>query len=197
MTEFTPPVGAPAPGPRRLPLVRRRGEPFFDQLVEDLYSPAIVRWTLHTLVQRQFIEAARIQGLRGWGGAQPQGNDRYQFSLEQAPVLAKALPGAELLRPSQSLLYKIANAVIYPMRYGSSAYDCPTSAQIDDMSYIQQELAAGTFQCQPTLFDSVPYQPPKVVWMLFTGNHIETGPLAAYLALPGGNSLDAMWNGSA
>jgi hypothetical protein len=101
-------------------------------------------------------------------------------------MLSRLLPGAELLRPRGSLLYRIANAVIYPTRYGRSADDCPTSARFDDASEIQQELAAGRFYEHPTLFDPDPYTPPTVVWLLFTGNFVESGPLACYLALPGG-----------
>ena len=97
------------------------------------------------------------------------------------------LPGAEALRPSQSLLYRIADALIYPTRYGASADDCPTLAQIDETSEIQARLAAGRFDGdQPTLFDPEPFTPRTVVWLLFTGNHVEAGPLSAYLALPGG-----------
>ena len=171
---------APRPEP-----VRRRGEPFFNQLVGGLYSPTLVRRTLHRLIQGQYVEADRIQGLRGWGGAQPHGNDRYQYSKEQASELSAALPGAELLQPQQSLLYHIADAVIYPKRFGLRPDDCPTTAQIDD-SEIQERLADGDFTHQPTLFDPDPRMPPKVVWLLFTGNHMESGPLVAYLALPRG-----------
>jgi hypothetical protein len=166
--------------------VRRRGEPFFDQLVEDLYPPALVRRALHVLVQEQYGEADRIAALRVWGGAQPHGNDRYQYSLEQQRRLSSLIPGAELLRPTQSLLYRIAGALVYPMRYGSSAYDCPTSAEIDDDSEIQTRLAAGRFDDPPTLFDPPSFKPRTVVWLLFTGNNVEGGPLSAYLALPGG-----------
>jgi hypothetical protein len=165
--------------------VRRRGEPFFDGLVGGLYPPAMVRRTLHTLVQKQYAEADRIQGLRGWGGAQPHGNDRYQFSKEQASDLATALPGAEILQPQQSLLYRIANALVYPKRFGARPDDCPTTAQLED-SEIQERLADGRLEHQPTLFDPDPETPPKVVWLLFTGNHVDSGPLVAYLALPGG-----------
>lgn len=177
------PAGRPEP-------VRRRGDPFFDQLVAGLYSPALVRRVLYQLVQDQYEEADRISGLRGWGGAQPHGNDRYQYSLEQEKALSRSLPGAELLRPKQSLLYRIADAVIYPMRYGTRETDCPTSACIDDASGIQQELAGGRFYEHPTLFDPEPYTPPTVVWLLFTGNFVEGGPLASYLALPGGAHAD-------
>jgi hypothetical protein len=166
--------------------VRHRGDPFFDQLVAGLYSPALVRRVLHQLVQEQYEEADRISDLRGWGGAQPHGNDRYQYSLEQGKVLSRLLPGAALLRPKGSLLYRIADAVIYPMRYGTGATDCPTSARIDDASGIQQELAGGWFYEHPTLFDPDPRTPPTVVWLLFTGNFVEGGPLASYLAQPGG-----------
>lgn len=165
--------------------VRRRGEPFFDHLVSSLYSSALVRRTLHRLIQGQYVEADRIQALRGWGGAQPHGNDRYQYSKEQAGDLSAVLPGAELLQPQQSLLYRIADAVVYPKRFGLRPDDCPTTAQIDD-SEIQERLADGYFPYQPTLFDPDPKTPPKVVWLLFTGNHVESGPLVAYLALPGG-----------
>ena len=171
---------APRPEP-----VRRRGEPFFHQLVGGLYSSALVRRTLHRLIQGQYGEADRIQGLRGWGGAQPHGNDRYQYSKEQASELSASLPGAELLQPQQSLLYRIADAVVYPKRFGLRPDDCPTTAQIDD-SEIQERLADGHFVHQPTLFDPDPEKPSKVVWLLFTGNHVESGPLVAYLALPGG-----------
>ena len=170
--------------------VRRRGEPFFDQLVAGLYSPAFVRRVLYQLVQDQYEEADRISGVRGWGGAQPHGNDCYQYSLEQERTLSRLLPGAELLRPKQSLLYRIADAVIYPMRYGTSETDCPTSACIDDASGIQQVLAGGRFYEHPTLFDPEPHTPPTVVWLLFTGNFVEGGPLASYLALPGGAHAD-------
>ena len=166
--------------------VRHRGDPFFDQLVAGLYSPALVRRVLYQLVQEQYEEADRISDLRGWGGAQPHGNDRYQYSLEQEKVLSRLLPGAALLRPKGSLLYRIADAVIYPMRYGTGATDCPTSARIDDASGIQQELAGGWFYEHPTLFDPDPRTPPTVVWLLFTGNFVEGGPLASYLAQPGG-----------
>jgi hypothetical protein len=166
--------------------VQRRGAPFFDQLVENLYFPAQVRWALQQLVSKQYGEADRIADLRGWGGAQPHGNDRYQYSLEQRYELSRLLPGAELLRPRQSLLYGIADALVYPHRYGASADDCPTQAQIED-SEIQAQLADGTFfDDQPTLFDPEPSTPRVVVWLLFTGNHVESGPLSAYLALPGG-----------
>ena len=178
----------PAVAPRPEP-VRRRGEPFFNQLVSGLYSPMLVRRTLHMLVQDQYAEADRIQGLRGWGGAQPHGNDRYQYSKEQESDLSAALPGAELLRPQQSLLYRIANAVVYPKRFGVRPDDCPTTAQIDD-SEIQERLADGHFVQHPTLFDPDPEIPPKVVWLLFTGNHLDSGPLVAYLALPGGRLPD-------
>lgn len=171
---------APRPEP-----VRRRGEPFFDQLVGGLYSPQLVRRTLHGLVQGQYVEADRIQGFRVWGGAQPHGNDRYQYSKEQARELSVALPGAELLQPQQSLLYRIAGALVYPKRFGLRRDDCPTTAQIDD-SEIQERLADGYFMHEPTLFDPDPMTPPKVVWLLFTGNHVDSGPLVAYLALPGG-----------
>ena len=166
--------------------VRHRGDPFFDQLVAGLYSPALVRRVLYQLVQEQYEEADRISGMRGWGGAQPHGNDRYQYSLEQEKVLSRLLPSAALLRPRGSLLYRIADAVIYPMRYGTDATDCPTSARIDDASGIQQELAGGWFYEHPTLFDPDPCTPPTVVWLLFTGNFVEGGPLASYLAQPGG-----------
>jgi hypothetical protein len=166
--------------------VRHRGDPFFDQLVAGLYSPALVRRVLYQLVQEQYEEADRISGMRGWGGAQPHGNDRYQYSLEQEKVLSRLLPGAGLLRPKGSLLYRIADAVIYPMRYGTGAADCPMSARIDDASGIQQELAGGWFYEHPTLFDPDPRTPPTVVWLLFTGNFVEGGPLASYLAQPGG-----------
>jgi len=186
VSDFSPSTGsAPSGAPHREP-VRRRGEPFFDQLVGARYSPELVRRTLHLLVQEQYHEAERISGVRGWGGAQPHGNDRYQYSLEQGRRLSSALAGAELLRPSQSVLYSIAGAVVYPMRYGRTAYDCPTSAQIDDTSEFQSELAAGHFYEQLSLFDPSPATPRVVVWLLFTGNHVEGGPLAAYLALPGG-----------
>jgi hypothetical protein len=166
--------------------VRRRGDPFFDQLVAGLYSPALVRRVLYQLVQEQYEEADRISEVRGWGGAQPHGNDRYQYSLEQEKMISRLLPGAGLVRPRGSLLYRIAAALIYPMRYGSSAVDCPTSAHIDDASGIQQELAGGRFYDHPTLFDPDPHTPPTVIWLLFTGNFVEGGPLASYLALPGG-----------
>lgn len=179
---------APRPEP-----VRRRGEPFFDQLVSGLYSPTSVRLTLHRLIQSQYVEADRIQGLRGWGGAQTHGNDRYQYSKEQAGELSAELPGAELLQPQQSLLYRIADAVVYPKRFGLRPDDCPTTAQIDD-SEIQERLADGYFAHQPTLFDPDPKTPPKVVWLLFTGNHVESGPLVAYLALPGGCMPDRRVN---
>lgn len=181
--DATPQV-APRPEP-----VRRRGEPFFDQLVSGVYSPTLVRRTLHGLVQDQYVEADRIQGLRGWGGAQPHGNDRYQYSKEQARELSAALPGAEFLQPRQSLLYRIAGALVYPKRFGLMPDDCPTSAQIDD-SEIQERLADGYFMYEPTLFDPDPTTPLKVVWLLFTGNHVDSGPLVAYLALPGGRLPD-------
>jgi hypothetical protein len=174
----------PAAPPRPEP-VRRRGEPFFDQLVGGLYSPALVRLTLHQLVQDQYSEADRVHRLRGWGGAQPHGNDRYQYSKEQALDLSAALPGAEVLRPQGSLLYRIANAVVYPKRFGERPDDCPTTAQIED-SEIQRRLADGHFEHQPSLFDPDPDTPPTVVWLLFTGNHVDSGPLVAYLAVPGG-----------
>jgi len=170
---------APRPEP-----VRRRGEPFFNQLVGGLYSPALVRRTLHRLIQGQYVEADRIQGLRGWGGAQPHGNDRYQYSKEQASELSAALPGAELLQPQQSLLYHIADAVIYPKRFGLRPDDCPTTAQIDD-SEIQERLADGHFTHQPTLFDPDPRTPPKVVWLLFTGNHMEGCVFLEGVTFPG------------
>jgi hypothetical protein len=175
------PKGTPRPDP-----VRRRGEPFFDQLVEDRYSPAKVRQALYRLLKEQYAEADRISGLRGWGGPQPHGNDRYQYSLEQGPRLSSLLLGAELLRPSQSLLYGVAGALIYPMRYGNHEDDCLTSAQIDEDSDIQAQLAEGCFNEPPTLFDPDPEKPRTVVWLLFTGNHVEGGPLSAYLAQPGG-----------
>jgi len=68
--------------------------------------------------------------------------------------------------------------------------DCPTSARIDDASGIQQELASGRFYEHPTLFDPDPRTPPTVVWLLFTGNFVEGGPLVSYLALPGGALTD-------
>ena len=145
-----------------------------------------MRRVLYQLVQEQYEEADRISDLRGWGGAQPHGNDRYQYSLEQEKVLSRLLPGAALLRPKESLLYRIADAVIYPMRCGTGATDCPTSARIDDASGIQQELAGGWFYEHPTLFDPDPRTSPTVVWLLFTGNFVEGGPLTSYLAQPGG-----------
>ena len=184
--------GRPRPG--RPEPVRRRGDPFFDQLVAGLYSPAHVRRVLYQLVQEQYEEADRINVLRGWGGAQPHGNDRYQYSLEQERALSRLLPGAQLLRPKGSLLYRIADAVIYPARYGTGADDCPTSARFDDTSEIQQELAAGRFYEHPSLFDPDPYTPPTVVWLLFTGNFVESGPLASYVAEPGGALPDGRVN---
>jgi hypothetical protein len=170
--------------------VRRRGEPFFDQLVEALYPPDHVRTTLHQLVGDQYAEAERISQLRGWGGAQPHGNDRYQYSLEQGRALNRLLPGAQMLRPKGSLLYRIGNAAIYPMRYGTRADDCPTSARITEASGIQKELASGLYSEQPTLFDLISEQPPMVVWLLFTGNSVEGGPLSAFVAIPGGAQPD-------
>jgi hypothetical protein len=171
---------------RRPEPVRRRGEPFFDQLVASTYSPQLVRRTLLLMLQEQYTEAARIHGLRGWGGAQTSGNDRYQYSLEQDRRLGAVLPGAQLLRPSQSLMYGIAGALVYPMRYGDTADECPTSAQINDVSQIQRVLADGRFYETPSLFDPDPATDRKVVWLLFTGNFLEGGPLSAYLVLPGG-----------
>ena len=107
--------------------------------------------------------------------------------------MSATLPGAELLQPQQSLLYRIADAVVYPKRFGLRPDDCPTTAQIDD-SEIQERLADGYFPYQPTLFDPDPKTPPKVVWLLFTGNHVESGPLVAYLALPGGRLPDRRVN---
>lgn len=164
----------PGKPPRPEPL-QRRGAPFFDKLVEGLYSPTQVRQALHQLLEEQYDEADRIAGIRGWGGAQPHGNDRYQYSLEQQRKLSNLLPGAEVLRPSQSLLYRIANALIYPTRYGSSSDDCPTLAQIDK-SEIQARLADGRYDYDPpTLFDPVPATPRTVVWLMFTGNNVEGG----------------------
>jgi hypothetical protein len=80
--------------------------------------------------------------------------------------------------------------VIYPVHYGSSAYDCPTETRIDPNSDIQNRLADGIYHEAPTLFDPEPYAPPVVVWLLFTGNHVEGGPLSAYVALPGGHLSD-------
>jgi hypothetical protein len=181
-----PAVGQSPARTRRPEPVRRRGEPFFDQLVASTYSPQLVRRTLLLMIQEQYTEAARIHRLRGWGGAQTSGNDRYQYSLEQDRRLAAVLPGAQLLRPSQSLMYGIAGALVYPMRYGDTADECPTSAQINDVSQIQRMLADGHFYETPSLFDPDPATDRKVVWLLFTGNFLEGGPLAAYLALPGG-----------
>ena len=172
------------------PPVRRRGAPFFDALVDAIYDPASVRSALHQLVTEQYGEAERISGLRQWGGAQPYGNDRYQYSLEQQRRLSELIPGADLRRPSQSLLYRVGRAVIYPMRYGYSADDCPTDAKIDGTSDIQNRLAAGLYDETPTLFDPTPGEPLVVVWLLFTGNHVEGGPLSAYVALPGGRLAD-------
>lgn len=169
--------------------VRRLGDPFFDALVTP-YSPSVVRRTLYELVHAQYAEADRINKLRGWGGAQPHGNDRYQFSLEQAQILKKRLPGAEFQRPSGSLLYSIGHALVYPMRYATNASECPTSARIDEESDIQLDLAEGRFYEPPTLFDPEPSTPRKVVWLLFTGNHVESGPLSAYVAMPSGTVSD-------
>ena len=174
----------------RLEPIRRRGEPFFDQMVAGAYSPRHVRESLHHLIAEQYKEADRLSGLRGWGGAQPHGNDRYQFSLEQKRVLKRRLPGAQLLRPKQSLLYRIGSAVVYPMRYGSRKDDCPTTARIEDPSAIQRDLAGGRYHEPLTLFDVETDTPPVVVWLLFTGNSVEGGPLAAYLAIPGGYHSD-------
>lgn len=185
MSTFELPAGASPDVTARPEPVRRRGEPFFDDLVRFLYSPALVRRTLYELIHGQYVEANRIHALRGWGGAQPHGNDRYQYSKEQARELSVALPGAELLQPQQSLLYRIAGALVYPKRFGLGPDECPTTAEIDD-SDIQERLAEGYFPYQPTLFDPHPEIAPKVVWLLFTGNHVEGGPLVAYLGLPGG-----------
>jgi hypothetical protein len=144
---------------------------------------------LHELIQDQYAEADRIHHLRGWGGAQPHGNDRYQYSKEQGGKLSATLPGAELLQPQHSLLYHIPNALVYLKRFGLRPDDCPTSTQISD-SEIQERLADGHFDYQPTLFDPDPKTPPKVVWLLFTGNYLDSGPLVAYLALPGGRLPD-------
>ena len=186
MSDLDPLARASASRQPRPEPVRRRGEPFFDDLVGSRYSPLLVRRTLHGMLVEQYQEADRVQTVRVWGGAQAVGNDRYLYGLEQAPRLNAALPGAEFLRPSGSLLYGIADAWVYPMRYGDTADDCPTSAQIDDESQIQRMLAQGRFHDTPTLFDPDPATPRKVVWLLFTGNAVEGGPLAAYLALPGG-----------
>jgi hypothetical protein len=151
-----------------------------------LYDPGDVRRTLYDLLRDQYAEADRIQGLRGWGGAQSHGNDRYQYSLEQERQLTARLPGAQLLRPSQSLLYHIADARVRPVHYGVHGDDCPTSTRPDPDSAVQAQLAMGSLYETPTLFDLEPERPSKVVWLLQTGNHVESGPLSAYVALPGG-----------
>jgi len=173
------------PGRERPEPVRRLGQPFFDNLVAP-YRPGAVRSTLHKMLHGQYAEADRINKIRGWGGAQPHGNDRYQYSLEQGRFLSSNLPGAEIQRPNGSLLYVIGTALIYPKRYGEREDDCPTFAQIDEDSENQLGLADGRFEVAPTLFDPDPTTPRQVVWLLFAGNHIESGPLAAFLGKPGG-----------
>lgn len=189
MTERPAPHGRePRKLERREP-VRRLGDPFFDDLVAP-YQPRTVRRTLHELVRAQYAEADRISKLRGWGGAQPHGNDRYQYSLEQEQVLKKRLPGAEFRRPSGSLIYSIGRALVYPARYATDTAECPTLARIDEDSDIQLDFAEGRYYEPPTLFDPEPSTPQKVVWLLFTGNHVESGPLSAYVAMPSGTVSD-------
>lgn len=189
MTEGPAPHGQEPRKLERSEPIRRLGDPFFDDLVAP-YLPRTVRRTLHELVRAQYAEADRISKLRGWGGAQPHGNDRYQYSLEQEKFLKGRLPGAEFRRPSGSLLYSIGHALVYPMRYATNASECPTSARIDEDSDIQLDFAEGRYYEPPTLFDPEPSTPRKVVWLLFTGNHVEGGPLSAYLAMPSGTVSD-------
>lgn len=172
---------APRPEP-----IRRIGPPFFDDLIAP-NSSRTVRRALYRLVAEQYQEADRISGLRGWGGAQPHGNDRYQYSLEQKKKLFEVVPAAEWLRPKRSLLYRIGGALIYPIRFGVLADDCPVRATFDGISNIQAALASGESPYdEPTLFDPDPFEPPTVVWLLFSGNHVESGPLASYVGLPDG-----------
>lgn len=178
--------GEPRPQP-----ITRIGEPFLDDLLAP-HDPLTTRRTIHDLVRDQYREADRIQKLRGWGGAQPHGNDRYQYSLEQAAQLRARIPGSDVLRPRNSLFYLIGQAAIYPIRYGKHADDCPTKLSLSD-SEIQVEVSEGIFNQQLNLY-SASSGKATVVVLMFAGNHIEGGPLAMYVGIPDGMKRDGRVN---
>lgn len=178
------PISTPRPGPEP---IRSFGAPFFDDLVSHLYDPMVVRRALYTLVNEQHDEAQRIDTIRGWGSSRSYGVDRYEYGKEQDLRLKQLLPGAEMRRPNQSLMYAVGNALIYPKHYGHHAGDCPTRAYADARSFVQSQLASGQYFYTPSLFEE-DEGTPTVVWLLTTGNRVEGGPLTSYLGLPAGRS---------
>src|SRR4051794_33831773 len=109
----------------------------------------------------------------------------------QVPLSRTSEPSRDLVhppghRPRGKVVWPALGPPFDPMRYGAQGDDCPTAARPDPDSAIQAQLAMGSLYETPTLFDLEPERPSKIVWLLQTGDHAESGPLSAYVALQAG-----------
>jgi hypothetical protein len=164
--------------------VRRFGTAFFDDLVRPHHPPQKVRRGIFTLLSEQYKEASRISTVRGWGGAQPYGNDRYRYSRHQASRITQLIPGAHLTMIHNAVTIQLGQITLYPIHWGETAAQCPTSVKIDLDKGVRVKFVTGALprRRDPSLFDEVVPQDPEMVWVIFTGNHIEGGPLSSYVA---------------
>jgi hypothetical protein len=173
--------------------VRQYGPPFFDDLVRPYHDPQRVRRGLFTLLEEQYREAGRIRDVRGWGGAQPPGNDRYQFSRHQDSRIKQLIPGAHIALIRNAVTIQLGPVTLYPIHSGATAAQCPTSVKVKSNDKgVWSKFATGALprRPHPTLFDESPPQKPEMVWVIFTGNHVDGGPLSSYVAKSKGYLAD-------